>query len=710
MKVALMSNTRRNISIIEQDTFPIEFISQLAEKESWRKEIYRPIYHSHKWWAKRLGSVFRGVVLGCISDDIDNFQSNFYKQQELSDITVFDPFMGSGTTIGEAHKLGCIALGKDINPIAAENVRISLSKLDYKMLEKTFEYLESSVGKRIMELYKTTDVEGNTCEVLYWFWVKQVNCPDCNDDVDLFTSRIVAKNAYPERKPEIQVCCPNCGNIFTAHYKDKKTNCTVCNCEFNPHEGTSGNSKATCQSCHKEFKIKDSLDKLSQPPKHRLYAKLMLTPNGEKKYEQVNAADIKAYIECEKLLISEEQKGNILLPKLELSSGYNTNQAINYNYKHWRTFFNSRQLLALGWLFQAITGLENEDARDFFVNLFSSILEFNNVFASYKGEGTGAVRHMFSHHILKPEKIPIEANVWGTEKSSGSFLTAFKKKVPRIAAYQNDPFEIQLNGDKKSLCSVPFSEKVNDSHWTSAMKFKSGGIYINCGSSENTSLQSESIDFVITDPPFFDNVHYSELADFFYSWQSLYPHGFISSDVTTRHKSEVQDGNVDLFSSKLTNVFTECNRVLKNNGLMVFTYHHSKAEGWYAVADAVNLAGFTIVNAHPVKAEMSVATPKSQSKEPIQLDIILVCRKQSSTSKIVYPIDEIIKSARNKAIRLRKVGFKLSLGDCRVIINGEFLAKGLPQYTNNIHEIYSINQQDLEMQALNLYESNELLS
>ena len=49
---------------IESDDFPFEQLSRIAERESWRKEIYRPIYHVHKWWAQRLGSVFRGILLG----------------------------------------------------------------------------------------------------------------------------------------------------------------------------------------------------------------------------------------------------------------------------------------------------------------------------------------------------------------------------------------------------------------------------------------------------------------------------------------------------------------------------------------------------------------------------------------------------------------------------------------------------------------------
>ena len=64
------------------------------------------------------------------------------------------------------------------------------------------------------------------------------------------------------------------------------------------------------------------------------------------------------------------------------------------------------------------------------------MLEFNNLFASYKGEGTGAVRHMFSHHILKPERTPIEANVWGTPKSSGSFSNLFRSRLLRAIEYR----------------------------------------------------------------------------------------------------------------------------------------------------------------------------------------------------------------------------------------------------------------------------------
>lgn len=234
-----MSNVRHNSSSrqIEKDSYLFEFISEIAERESWRKEIYRPIYHIHKWWAKRLGSVFRGILLGCMLPEDIELREAFYKEQNFDGCAVFDPFMGSGTTIGEAHKLGFTALGRDINPVACENVRIALGPLNRQALMDAFDYLSSSVGKRIRSLYWSTDENGHDCNVLYYFWVKNIPCPNCDSKVDLFPNRVIARNAYPNRKPEVQVCCPRCGWIFRAHNDKSDAICDRCRQKFSPQAG-----------------------------------------------------------------------------------------------------------------------------------------------------------------------------------------------------------------------------------------------------------------------------------------------------------------------------------------------------------------------------------------------------------------------------------------------------------------------------------------
>src|SRR5207245_11603244 len=121
-----------DLRLIETDRFPFEFLSQVAERESWRKELHRPIYHIHKWWAHRLGSVCRGVLLGAANPQSFDLEQEFYSKHRLADVSVLDPFMGSGTTLGEAHKLGMIALGRDINPVAVQAVSVALGALDYE--------------------------------------------------------------------------------------------------------------------------------------------------------------------------------------------------------------------------------------------------------------------------------------------------------------------------------------------------------------------------------------------------------------------------------------------------------------------------------------------------------------------------------------------------------------------------------------------------
>lgn len=660
--------------LIETDEFDFEFLSYLAERESWRKEVHRPIYHIHKWWATRLGSVFRGIVLGSTLSADARISEVFYSPHDFSNMSVFDPFMGSGTTIGEAHKLGLVALGRDINPVAAESVRVALGAVDYVKLNTAFKKLSEGVGEKIRSLYRSTDTSGHLCDVLYYFWVMRIVCPQCASMVDLLPSWVIARNAYPDRKPEIQILCPSCGDIFSGIHGEKVATCRSCRLEFSPETGTAKGANATCRNCNTVFSILDAIDKRNERPSFRLYGKLILTQEDTKEYLPATEADLIAYKECSEELEREILAGSVILPNLKLEHGYNTKQAMRYGFKTWRDFFNDRQLLGLSWLHNAIAAIADQDVRDALLLLFSGILEFNNMFASYKGEGTGAVRHMFAHHILKPERTPIEANIWGTPRSSGAFSNLFRSRLLRAIEYRSKPTEVNGVGSEKGIvCSVPITGKI-EPEWPTHNNFLPHAIYLSCGDSSTTHLPDQSIDLVITDPPFFNNVHYSELADFFYAWQQLVPRGFIHREQSTRSTFEVQDEDQSKFAQKLQGVFQECHRILKDSGLLVFTYHHSRDEGWIALASAIIKAGFIVVNSHPVKSEMSVATPKSQATEPIQLDIIIVCRKMIS-NQACDPVSPAIalEKANKKLLRLQTSGFLLSQNDRKVVFYGQLL-------------------------------------
>ena len=135
--VGVAFSRAKGLRAIEEETFPFAALSDVAEVESWRKEINRPISYIHKWWAKRLGTVFRAIVLATFAPAGSDIMKLFYARTRVPDAIVFDPFMGSGTTVLEALKLGARAIGRDIDPVAWFVVRTALAQHDRAAVLRT---------------------------------------------------------------------------------------------------------------------------------------------------------------------------------------------------------------------------------------------------------------------------------------------------------------------------------------------------------------------------------------------------------------------------------------------------------------------------------------------------------------------------------------------------------------------------------------------
>jgi putative DNA methylase len=679
-------------SLILND-FPYVEISKMAEKESWRKEIHRPIYHIHKWWAQRLGSVFRALLIGCYVDNQQDFFKEYYNPGLRNwDINVLDPFMGSGTTVGEAARLRINAIGQDINPIAYQSVKSIFELEEEDKLDAAFLRIQEYAEERIKHFYSTIYKE-EECQVLYYFWVKYVLCPDCNEHLYLFDNYIFSKHAYVKKYPKVQNVCPKCFGIFEGEYSNTSVDCPHCNYVFNPHEGAVNGGEVFCIKCKKYHKITQLAKSQNFPYQHRMYAKMLLCSDQSKVYASVNDYDLSLYNDAQAVL---KEKG-IPIPKISLTNGHNTNQALNYGFTSWEMFFNERQLLAISYIIEAINKLNDKRHKDIFAILLSGVLEFNNMFTSFKGEGTGAVRHMFSNHILKPEKTPLEANIWGTPKSSGAFSTMYKTRILRSIDYIKTPFEIDVNtGEKVNL----LNDGLKEVKFTNE-NYKSQKVQVTCGDSSRLDMADNSVDFVVTDPPFFDNVHYSELADFFLPWHKvLFTEGITSNIYTTRAKGEVQDVNPEQFSSKLEAVFKECCRVLKDDGLLIFSYHQSKDDGWVSLINAIIGGGFSIANCFPVKSEMSVAQPKIQAKSPINTDIIFICRKNKGMeqeNEITDIISTATATSKIKFFRMVNAGLALSTNDLKIIAYAETLS----QISNSKNWNYLTNRLQSSTEIIN---------
>jgi putative DNA methylase len=211
--------------------FPIVEINRLAVPE---RNSFKPIYQMHKWFARRASCVFRAILLGTLKPAIQpdgtptDLMEEFYKDHshdpDTNDKVILDPFMGGGTTVVEALRLGCRVVGIDLNPVAWFIVKTETEPVDLDALKAAFDRLAARpvawndgrpLKDTLLNLYKTEVAEGMATDVIYTLWVKSAICtdPNCKREVPLFTDYIITQNA-PKIRYHRDAICPGCRKTF----------------------------------------------------------------------------------------------------------------------------------------------------------------------------------------------------------------------------------------------------------------------------------------------------------------------------------------------------------------------------------------------------------------------------------------------------------------------------------------------------------------
>ncbi len=138
--------------MIERD-FDIPFIADLALREKQIQQNYRPVIAVHKWFARRPGTLFRGLLLSEFASK--PLKDCFYEGNDFHGRRIADPFMGGGTPLLEANRTGCDVLGYDINPMAWWIVNREIEHLDLKKYSDAAATLRNTLEAEIGPLYRT---------------------------------------------------------------------------------------------------------------------------------------------------------------------------------------------------------------------------------------------------------------------------------------------------------------------------------------------------------------------------------------------------------------------------------------------------------------------------------------------------------------------------------------------------------------------------
>ena len=190
----------------------------LSLREKQIQQNYRPIIGIHKWFARRPGTVFRSLLLAEYNSS-EPLETGYWHEHKLKGV-IADPFMGGGTPIYEANRLGFSILGADTNPMAFWVVRQALGHLAIHSFVSAAEEVASAVEDIVGELYETRcGTCGQTAQAKYFIWVKTERCPSCQAVNDLFPGYLLAKDS---RHPKHVVVCNQCGCLNEYDEKPSK--------------------------------------------------------------------------------------------------------------------------------------------------------------------------------------------------------------------------------------------------------------------------------------------------------------------------------------------------------------------------------------------------------------------------------------------------------------------------------------------------------
>lgn len=631
------ASVREESVVYIEKGFPSDIIDEIAWSES---NSRKPIYHMHKWFARRVGSTFRTIMLGLFHDE-DPMQ-RFYEDITLETANgeypiLLDPFMGGGTTIVEGHRLGCRTIGVDINPMAWFITKKELESVDITQFENAFSKIRETVESKILSFYETRCTEGHQADTMYTFWVRSIDCQSCGNEVPLFKSFLISK-----QKNKIKTFfCPSCNVIV-------KTDKAQCHCGMDLSTGYATNKSYMCPSCKHGGDLTESWLARNTPPVERPYALEIYCKECGREYKTPSKTDLKRVADAEREYnLRKDNLTGTLIPDDEVPwTKMATMRPRCVVYKRFCDFFNSRQLLALSMILEQILKVREKAVREFLLLTFSDSLNANNMFCIYNTHAS-KLEPLFGGHYFSPPTTPVENNVWGTKVGRGSFSRYVAKGI-RALKYQRLPYEIRFtDGGIEEGKQIRIRERVNVGGKIRAefvddfkdLKQRENTL-LKCQSSEDLSfIPDKTVDAVITDPPYYDNIMYSELSDFFYVWlreqlRESYPFPFSRKSSNSEEEILVHNKtgkDADFFVESMTRVYEEIHRVLKDEAKLVFVYQHKRLKAWTAILRILMNAGFYVEAAYPTHGE----TPSGVRAHGINQNVILVCSKKKPVATAV---------------------------------------------------------------------------
>lgn len=659
--------------------FDIPFVANLALREKQIQQNYRPIIAVHKWFARRPGTLFRSLILSEFTSP--PLRESFYKSNKLNGLRIADPFMGGGTPLIEANRVGCDVLGYDINPMSYWIVRQEIEHLDLKAYRHAAEKLRDELEEKVGHLYRTTCLRCNStlAHVKYFLWIKVQRCNGCGEDIDLFPGYLVAED---RRHPKNVFVCSVCGDLTETEDRKHPGFCFSCKAALAP-DGPAKRNQCVCRQCGATNRFPDQT---KGNPRHRMFAieyycPLCKVKHAGRFFKKPDPLDLAKFAQAESLWEGMQSR---FVPNDEIPPGVETDRLHRWGYKCYNEMFNARQLLGLELSCRIITRQIDQRILNALATNLSDLLRYQNMLCRYD---TMALKSLdiFSVHGFPVGLVQCESNLLGildikrgTTVGSGGWLNIIDKFI-KAKSYCEGPFEVFHKGGSKIHIPI-HGEWIGDFRSIDYSQDKRT-VELYCKNAIEARFPSKSIDAVFTDPPYYGNVQYAELMDFCYIWlrRLIGDKDPTFDKLSTRDYDELTGNNnmgrgIEHFTEGLSAIFQNMATALKPGSPLAFTYHHNNIEAYFPVAVAILDSGLTCSGSLPCPAEMGASIHISGTQSSI-IDTIFVCRSTGTVPKkwITGSAEGVAHLVNEDIKKLQAGNVNLTKGDIRCIIFGHLI-------------------------------------
>lgn len=601
-------------------------------------------------------------------------------KSHFKDISLMDMTAGGGSIPFESLRLGCRTLANELNPVASVILEATLNfpaqygKDLIQDIERWGEQLIESVAKKMASVTPFSPLPQEEIHALEThcrhcpsfiknfsgpeydqtgiLYARQVTCPHCGGEAPLLNTCWLSKEAGdPWGTTVVTDGKKRNGKVSFKTYRVTKGRGPA---GQDPDISTVSGGRGVCVHCRQAIDAEEIKRQARGESEHgkwtdRLYAVAAVrfqpkldrdghiqryrTGNraGEIKAEKVrffrppNQNDLTALAESKRMLAENwsrwEDAG--MIPTENVPEGHKTKEPLRVGMTRWCDFFTPRQLLGHLFLIEELNRLKPEILKalgpergkavvtylQFAIDKGVSYNSKQTMWHAYRGVLSSAfTRHDFSIKWTFGEMVfsgPNSGAAWGLSQVLDAYKGIAELLKPVQEATSGKPPLTLLNGTAAAMPQVP----------------------------------DKSMDVICFDPPYYNNVQYAELSDYYYVWQKrtlkdLYPDLFIRRHTNKKEEAVAnpdRDGGAvgakAAYERMMGEIFLEARRILKDNGIMTMMFTHKSQEAWETLTQALIEKEWVITSSMPVESETTQGFHTRNTASAIS-SIFISCRKR----------------------------------------------------------------------------------